>query len=151
MPGLLVLVYVALVILGLTWVYLAPGPWLSAAIVMPIFLIILYINTQLHLRYERTSQAVRIPRRNVVIRFRNGLPGPMLVVNVAFFVIVAIMLVFGVAPVTEPIARLGITACVLALFALALVKVVMEIRYVKTGRATELDLSEQSSGQGSDQ
>jgi hypothetical protein len=67
-----------------------------------------------------------------------------LALRVGFFLIVAVMLLFNFAPVPTPTARFGITACVLALFAVGFLHVVLENHYVSTGRATEVDLSAQS-------
>jgi len=73
------------------------------------------ISTKLHRHYERTGQAVRIARQRVVAQFSQGLPAPMLAARLTFFITVAIMIVFGVAPVADSTARIGIIACVFAL------------------------------------
>jgi hypothetical protein len=111
-----------------------------------VFLVIVFIGTKLDRHYERTGQAVRIPRPNVVVKFSQGLPVPMLAARLAFFVTVAAMVVFGVAPVADSTARIGIIACVFALIAVAVLNIALERRYVNTSHAKEMDVS----GSGND-
>lgn len=143
-PFPLVLLDVPKVILVAVWVFLVPGHWSRAIGVVTILLIIAFISRKLHRRYERTGDAVRIPRPRVVVKFSKGLPGLMLTARIAFFVIVAIMVVFGVAPMAASTARIGIIACVLPLIGVAVLSLALEHHYVGTGRATEVALSVES-------
>ena len=65
----------------------------------------------------------------------------MLAARLAFFFTVAIMVAFGVAPVTDSTARIGIIACVFALIGVAVLNLALERRYVNTGHAKEMDVS----------
>lgn len=65
----------------------------------------------------------------------------MLVARSAFFVTVATMFVFGLAPVPEMIARRGIIGCVFALIAVAILNLSLERKYVERGRAVEVDVN----------
>jgi hypothetical protein len=86
-------------------------------------------------------QAVRIPRPRVVAQFSQGLPAPMLAARLTFFITVAIMVVFGVAPVADSTARIGIIACVFALVGVAVLNFALERHHVNTGHAKEMDVS----------
>jgi hypothetical protein len=140
-PFPLVLLDIAMAVLVGLWVFLIPGHWPRAIAIIAVFLVIAFISTKLHGHYERTGQAVRIPRPRVVVKFSQGLPGPMLAARFAFFVTVAIMVVFGVAPVADSTARIGIIACVFALIGVAVLNLSLERRYVNTGQAKEMDVS----------
>jgi hypothetical protein len=137
---LVLLAIVMAILLGL-WVFLVPGHWPRGIVIIAVFLVIAFINTKLHRRYERTGQAVRIPRPRVIVKFSQGLPVPMFAARLAFFVTVAIMVVFGVAPVADSTARIGIIACVFALIGVAVLNLALERRYVNTGHAKEADVS----------
>ena len=65
----------------------------------------------------------------------------MLAARLAFFVTVAIMVVFGMAPVADSTARIGIIACVFALIGVAVLDLAFERRYVNRGHAKEVDVS----------
>ena len=86
-----------------------------------------------------------IPRPRVVVKFSQGLPALMKTARIAFFVTVAIMVIFGVAPMPDSTARVCIIACVFALCGVAGLNIALEHHYVRTGRATEEDVSVQSS------
>ena len=137
---LVLLAIVMAILLGL-WVFLVPGHWPRGIAIIAVFLVIAFINAKLHSHYERTGQAVRIPRPRVVVKFSQGLPVPMLAARLAFFVTVAIMVVFGAAPVADSTARIGIIACVFALIGVAVLNLALERRYVNTGHAKEVDVS----------
>ena len=140
-PFPLVLLDIVMAVLVGLWVFLIPGHWPRAIAIIAVFLVIALISTKLHRHYERTGQAVRIPRPRVVVKFSQGLPVPMLAARLAFFVTVAIMVVFGVAPVAGLTARIGIIACVFALIGVAVLNLALERRYVNTGHAKEVDVS----------
>ncbi len=76
----------------------------------------------------------------VAIAFRNRLPFALVAARIAFFVIVAAMLVFGLAPMPDSAAWRGVIGCVLALFALAFVYAALEQHYLNTGCAREVNL-----------
>jgi hypothetical protein len=93
-------------------------------------------------RVRTYSGKTTMSRPTVAIRFSGQLPSVLVGLRVAFFVIVALMLVFGVGPIAPSMARAGIVFCVLALFALGLLYGVFENHYVNTGRATEVKLTD---------
>lgn len=143
-PLPLLLIDLGMVIIGVMWLFLVPGHWPRAIPVMAALFVMAFISTTLHKRYERSGQAVRIPRPKTVTKFPKGLPGLVLIARIAFFATVAIMLGLGLAPVPVSTARVGIVACVLALFGVAILNLALERHYVTTGRATEIDASADS-------
>src|SRR6266852_3029109 len=134
-PFPVVLLNIVMTVLVGLWVFLIPGHWPRAIAIIAVFLAIAFVDTKLHRHYERTGQAVRIPRPSLVVKFSQGLPVPMMAARLAFFVTVAIMVVFGVAPVADSTARIGIIACVFALIGVAVLNLALERRYVNTGHA----------------
>lgn len=66
---------------------------------------------------------------------------PLLAARVAFFVVVGLILMFGIDPFRFEVAKNGITGCVFALVAVAVANVLLERRYIKIGRATEVEFS----------
>jgi hypothetical membrane protein len=148
-PFPLVLLGIAMVVLALSWVFLVPGHWHRAIGLVAAFLALAFINTKLHRRYEQTGQAVRIPQARIIAKFPTGLPVPMLVARVAFFVTVAVMIVFGVTPVGDSTAKTGIIVCVFMLIGVAVFNVALERHYVNTGAAKEVDVSNRGKAQAS--
>ena len=65
----------------------------------------------------------------------------MLVARMAFFITVAVMILFGTAPFGDTTARRGIIGCVFALAGVAAWNLILEAHYVKTGIAKEVDRS----------
>src|SRR5690348_12659552 len=100
-PFPLVLLSIVMAILLGLWVSLVPGHWPRAMAIIAVVLVIAFIDTKLHRHYEQTGQAVRIPRPRVDVKFSEGLPVPMLATRLAFLVTVAIMVVFGMAPIAD--------------------------------------------------
>ena len=140
-PFLLALLDIVMAVLVGLWVFLIPGHWPRAIAIVAVFLVIVFTRTKLHRHYEGTGQAVRIPPARLVAQFSQGLPVPMLAARLTFFITVAIMVVFGVAPVADSTARIGIIACVFALIGVAVLNLALERHYVNTGHAKELDVS----------
>jgi hypothetical protein len=140
-PLPLILLDIGMAVLALLWVFLIPGHWPRAIGVIAVFLVIAFISTKLDGYYERTGQAVRIPRSRVAVKFPQGLPLPMLAARLSFFVTVGIMVIFGVAPVADSTARNGIIACVFMLVAVAVLNLGLEHHYVNTGQAKEMQVS----------
>ena len=140
-PFSLVLLDIVMAVLVGLWVFLIPGHWPRAIAMVAVFLVIASISTKLHRHYERTGQAVQIPGPRVVARFSQRLPVPMLAARLTFFISVALMVVFGVAPVADSTARIGIIACVFALIGVAVLNLVLERHYVNAGHAKEIDVS----------
>jgi hypothetical protein len=85
----------------------------------------LFVHAMLLKHYEQTGQLVRLPNRRTRTEY-GSLPRPVLAVRISFVVVVAVMLVFGLAPIHEPTARAGIIATVVALFVLGLLSVLLE-------------------------
>jgi hypothetical protein len=140
-PFPLVLLDIVMAVLVGLWVFLIPGHWPRAIAIVAVFLVIAFISTKLHEHYERTGQAVRISRPRVVALFSQGRPVPMLAVRLTFFITVAIMVAFGVAPVADSTARIGIIVCVFALIGVAVLNFALERHYVNTGPAKEINVS----------
>ena len=65
----------------------------------------------------------------------------MLAARLSFSVTAAIMVAFGVLPLAESTARIGIIACLFALIGVTVLNLGLERRYVNTGRAKEMDVS----------
>jgi hypothetical protein len=149
-PFPLVLLNIAVAILFAVWLFVGAGSWPRTFGIFAIFLLIMFIDTKLHRRYEQTGQAVSIPQPRVVVKFPEGLPALMLTARIAFFVTVAILVIFGVAPMPDSTAWVGIIACVFALIGVAVLNITLEHHYVRTGCATEEDVSVQSIGRKRD-
>jgi hypothetical protein len=143
-PFPIFLLNVAMGITAVLWVIFASRSWVHAVAVFVLFLVIVFIDSRLHKTYERTGYAVRIARPNTVVRFVNGLPVPILALRYAFFVIVAVLLALGLAPVTFATAKVGIIGCILSLFAVAILHLLLEFHYINTGRAKNMDPSRPS-------
>ena len=139
-PFPLVLVDILIAVVVGLWVFLVPGHWPRAIGIIVVFLIIAFIRGKLTKRYERTGQAVPIPRPRLIVRFPRGLPFPMLAMRLAFFITVALMVMFGVAPVADSTAKTGIISCIFVLIGLAILNIAFERHYVNTGRAQETDV-----------
>jgi hypothetical protein len=140
-PFPLVLLGIAMVVLLLSWVFLVPGHWPPGIGIIGAFLVLGFINGELHKRYEQTGQAVRIPQPKLVAKFPTGLPRPMLAARLGFFITVAVMLVFGLASVAASTSRIGIIVCVFTLIGVAVLNLVLERHYVSIGVANEVDVS----------
>jgi hypothetical protein len=69
------------------------------------------------------------------LKFADGTPSPLVVLRYGFFVVVGIMIVFGLAPLAERTAKLGIIGCVISIMAIGFLHVVLAHHYVRTGRA----------------
>jgi hypothetical protein len=126
---------------GLEWLLERLGGidvrWRVAAPFVAVAILALFLNSSLVRAYMgRVVQS----RPTVAISFAKGLPSAMVGVRIAFFVIVAAMVMLGEGPVADSTARIGIIACVFGLFGVALVGAALEHYYIKTGRATETDL-----------
>lgn len=65
----------------------------------------------------------------------------MLAARLAFFLTVATMIVFDLAPIADSTARIGIIACVFSLIGVAVLNLVLERHYVKTRVAKKVDVS----------
>src|SRR5712692_3469666 len=117
------------------------GNWRSAAPTLALFVAYVVTYSLVVRRYERTGQAVRRRTVNVMVRFPEGFPKPLLAARAAFFVVVGLMLVFGIGPFRFEVAKNGIIGCVFALVAVAVANVLLERHYMKIGRATEVEFS----------
>jgi hypothetical protein len=115
--------------------------WHRAAPTLALFVAYVVTYSLIVRRYVRTGQAVRSRTVNVMVRFPEGFPKPLLVARGAFFVVAGLMLVFGIGPFRFEVAKNGIIECVFALVAVAVANVLLERHYVKIGRATEVEFS----------
>jgi len=112
--------------------------WRSTALPLALFIAYGVTYSLVVRRYERTGEAVRRTAVNVTVRFPDGFPTPLLVVRIFFFVVVGLMLIFGIGPFRFEVAKIGIVGCVFALIAAAVANVLLENYYMKIGRATEV-------------
>lgn len=113
-----------------------PRDWHLLVVMATWFVTFAFISSRLHRKYERTGEAVRL-RRSIGVTFVDGIPGPICAIRVAFFVLVAVMLVFGMVRLSSEAAHRGIVASVFALIAVGVIYLFAERHYVKTGRAVE--------------
>jgi hypothetical protein len=139
-PTLLILLEIAWVSLGGAWLFFSSEFHFAAIWLITGVIGFGLVESKLHRYYERTGQAVRLPRMWVVVRFPNGLPRAMIATRVVFVVIVVIVVMLGLAPISISAAKPGIIACVIALIALAFINLGLEQRFVRRGRATEVEL-----------
>lgn len=127
-----------MVLVVLLWVFLVPGHWPRTIVVLAVFIALAVTSAKLHGHYERTGRAVRIPRSTTAVKFPKGMPRPMLAVRAVFFVLAGIMLLLGVVPLKNSVARDGIVACVVGLIVIAGLNLGLEYHYVRNGDATEV-------------
>src|SRR5205085_10031916 len=111
--------------------------WLRGAVALSSLAIIVAV---LNLRRVRSIVATRTSKATFSIEYPNGLPSALIAVRIAFFVIVAMMLVFGAVPMADSVAKTGIICCVLALFGIGFLYDALERHYVDSGHATEIKI-----------
>lgn len=143
MPAPLWLLRILFFTAMLLWMVFSDGAvwWLRFGPIAALMAGYALVGNKLLSHYERTGPAIPLPRRQItVVRYPSGLPAGMLFARCAFFVTVAVMLVFGLAPLAESTARGGIVGCVFALIAVAVLNLALERHYVNTGRAVENDV-----------
>ena len=132
-----------------TWAVYAPSLVPSAVLRALTYVVLLatglFVHATLLKHYEQTGQAVRLPNRRTRTEY-GSLPRPVLTVRLSFVVVVALMLVFGLAPVREATARAGIILTVVTLFVLGLLSVLLEGHYVNTGRAKQISVDAERGG-----
>jgi hypothetical protein len=142
-PKPLIAVEVATVASWFAWVIYAPGLMSSLALRALTYVLFFaagsFVYTACLKHYERTGRAVRLPDRWTRTEY-GSLPKPVLAVRISFVVTVAVMLVFGFAPMREATAQAGIIATVLMMVALGLLSVLLEAHYVNTGRAQRISV-----------
>lgn len=148
-PIFLMFIEIALAILLITSaVSFGFDNWRSAAPTVALFLAYIITYSLVIRRYERIGKAVRRRTINVMVMFPEGYPVPLLALRVAFFVVVGMMLIFGVGPFRFDVAKTGIMGCVFALIAVAFAYVLLERHYVKIGRATDVEFSTNTCDRG---
>jgi hypothetical protein len=134
------LLEVALAIVGILWLFLASRSWINVSLIGSVFLALMVLYSRRLSFYEKTGEALPIPQRRTLVKFRSPVPASIVVLRCGFLVAVAAMIVFGFAPFSERIVRTGIVVCVLALFAIAFIHVALEQYYVNRGRAEEIEV-----------
>ncbi len=117
--------------------------WRSPVTTLAVLAAYAYTRSIALRRYELAGQAVARRRIYVTVRFPGGLPTALLAARCAFFVVVALMLMFGVGPFGFDVARHAIIGCVFGLVAVAIVNLSLERHYVKIGRAIEVESAKQ--------
>jgi hypothetical protein len=146
----LIAIEVATVASWLTWAVYAPSLVPSAVLRAFTYVVLLatavFVYSTLLKHYEQTERAVRLPNRRTRTEY-GSLPRPVLAVRIVFVLVVAVMLVFGLAPMREATARGGIIATVVALFVLGLLSVLLEGHYLNTGRAKQISVDAERGGQ----
>lgn len=121
------------------WLVFSSHSWLRGLPFVGLFVALGFAYSNLLSRYEKSGRAVRIAQRpTTVIKFVDGKPAPIRAMRYTYFILAGLMILFGVAPFTDRTARIGIIACVLALFVLAGAYVALEQHYVSTGKAREI-------------
>jgi|SRR5690349_7388675 hypothetical protein len=133
-PFALVLVDIAMGIICVCWVVFASHGWPYIFGILAVFLALAAIASKLTKSYERTGRAVRIPRV-VAVGFTRGTPPPIRALRVAFFVLVAALLFFGLAPFPLTIAKRWSIGSIVGLFAVGGIHFFLERHYVTTDRA----------------
>ena len=113
--------------------------WRSAAPTLAIVVFYLVTYWLLNRHYERLGRALPRNRLNVVVRFPEDFPKPLLGTRIAFFIVVGAMLVFGIGPFSFDTVKNGIIGCVFALVGVAVANVLLEWHYVKAGRAVNVE------------
>lgn len=135
-PPLLVVVEIAAGIVAIFWVAFASRGWGYALAIAAVFFSIGFVRSRLLMTYERSEEAVRLPRATAVV-FINGTPAPIRALRLAFFALVAVLLFFGLAPLPMTAARAGMIGSIVSLFAVAILHFLLERHYVNSGRADE--------------
>lgn len=126
-----------------SWMVFSDGMawWFQFGRIAALMIVCALLGNRLLLHYERDGRAIRLPRPPMlVVRYPSGLPVLMFAARCAFFVTVAAMLAFGLAPIAESIARRGIVGCVFGLIVVAAVNLALERHYVRSGQAAEVDV-----------
>jgi hypothetical protein len=135
-PPLLAMMDITMLIVGIFWVGLASRGWRNVLVIVTLFISIAIVRSRLLTAYERSGEAVRLPRATEVV-YRNGIPALMRVLRYTFVVFVAVLLFFGVAPISMPVAKTGMISAVVSIFATGVVHFWLERHYVNSGRADE--------------
>jgi uncharacterized BrkB/YihY/UPF0761 family membrane protein len=140
----LIAVEVATAVSWFAWVIYAPNLMSSQALRAVTYVLFFaagsFVYATCLTHYEQTGRAVRLPDHWTRTEY-GSLPKPVLAVRIAFVATVAVMLVFGFAPMRESTAWDGIIATVLTMVALGLLSVLLEEYYVNIGRAQRIRVS----------
>ena len=123
-------------VVAILWVALASRGWRYVLSIAGLFLLLAVVRGRLLRNYERTGEAVPIPRPTGVV-FTSGTPTTIRVLRRAFFAVVTVLLFFGLAPLPNPIAKTGMIVSVVGMFAVGGFHFFLERHYVNTGRAEE--------------
>lgn len=135
-PSALVLVEVATAVVGIAWMALFSFGWAYRIFIVAAFLALAIVASKLTKTYERTGLAMRIPRV-VAVSYPSGLPSLLWWLRMGFFAAVALMLLFGLAPLPPKMAQTGMIACVLGLFLVGIGHLIAERHFANTGRAID--------------
>ena len=73
--------------------------------------------------------------RGADARFVNRTPTPILALRFGFFVVVAMMIIFGVGPFSDTVAKRGVFGSAVGLCMIGLLYAILYRHYVRTGRA----------------
>lgn len=136
-PLTLVALDATAVLVGVAWLAVFTFGWWARLVVIAAFLLVGVLRSRVIRNYESDGTAVPIPRAKGV-SFGGKLPAALRVLRVSFFVSIALMLLFGFAPMQKRTAEIGIIACVLTLFAGGFLHALIERHYVNTGRAIDI-------------
>ncbi len=132
-PFAISLFYVGFLIIGLCWVFFAKTSWLVGGSIFAAFMALGIVYSRVLAAYERAGIAVRLPEKQEPSAHIGPTPCPIRAIHYAFFVLVAVMLVFGFAPLPLAAARQGIIASVVGLFVLTFLHFVFHLRYIPSG------------------
>jgi hypothetical protein len=123
-------------VLGIFWIILGTMRWKYVLSLLAVFVVLAAIRSRLLRTYERTGDAVRIPYPTAVI-YPNEKPAIIRILRHGFFVVVAVLLAFGLLPIPMSIAKRGMIGSVIMLFVLGALHFFFEQHYINTGQAEE--------------
>src|SRR5690242_8426894 len=110
---------IGIVAAGVLWMIFTSQRWIRGLPFLAAVIAIGFLHSNLIGRYERSGRAIPIARPNTVVKFVGGTPRPIRALRYAYFTLAPLMILFGLAPLADRTARIGIIGCVLALFILA--------------------------------
>jgi hypothetical protein len=137
-PVPLRLLDIALLAAGLLWVVLAARSWLVAIGIAALFVCLAFLQARLIKSYERAGLAIPIERPKVSLGFTGRLLPPLRVLRYVYFILVGILVFFGLAPVSQQVARAGVISAVISLFVAAGAYIVLSWYYSGRNDSREL-------------
>src|SRR5262249_16841782 len=139
-PRALVFINSAFASVCLLWVFFAGRHLWLALMIIAAAVGIALIDSRLHQKYERTGAAVRIvyPSGRHV-SFPEGIPLPLRVLRIGFFVLASVLIALGLAPIPWSVARVGRIAIVSPPVAVGVVHLFLEAMDVSRGKWMDIE------------